>query len=80
MFRSIFTLVHRIRIGRCCCVGALVACLALAGCASLNLRGEGVPEAEMSRWTRQFRQRDYSGLPSAVTNEGRQIEGDFGIR
>jgi hypothetical protein len=79
MFRSIFTVVNRLRIGRCCALGALAACLALAGCTSLNLRGEGARETEMSRWTRQFRQSDHSRLPSAVTNQGRQIEGDFGI-
>jgi hypothetical protein len=80
MFRSILTVVNRIRIGRICCVAGLAACLALTGCASLNLRGNEAPETEVSRWTRQLRQPNHSGLPSAWTNTGRQIEGNLGYR
>ena len=61
---------------------ALAAGLLLAGgaCRSLDLRGEGFPENEMSDYCAQYRKTDPGTGPAAVTNKAMQIERNFGVR
>ena len=67
-----------VRIGRWCWTTVLVACLCVSGCASVDLRGEGFREDEMSAWIGQFRPCENPGHPYAFTNKGRQIERSLG--
>lgn len=80
MFRSNLTLPFRNWIGRWCSVAALAACLGLAGCTSLDLRGRTLPESDLSGWAQQMRGPERSTPPTAWTNMGRQIEKGLGVQ
>ena len=77
MFRSLSILLDRFALGRWCCLATLVACLGM-GCTSLNLRGEGFRENELSGWARQARQAEDLGPSRAFSNKARQIDRDLG--
>jgi len=70
-------LLDRFALGRWCCLATLVACLGM-GCTSLNLRGEGFRENELSGWARQARQAEDLGPSRAFSNKARQIDRDLG--
>lgn len=74
------------RVGRWCCGAAAIACLSLSGCRTLDYsdfdlsRVEGFADAPASNWPGQLRPPDNRSQPFALTNEGMEIEGSFGIR
>jgi len=78
MFRSVSILPAKCRIGRGCWTAAIVACLGLSGCASLNLEGEAYPVGETSSFVRQFREANGQGQSFAFSNKARQIEANLG--
>lgn len=78
MFRSMKTLVKKLRMGRWCWVAVLVASLGLPGCAQWNLRGSPFAEDESSDMFRQFRPREGSGEAWGASNKALQIERDVG--
>lgn len=79
MFRSNFFPAKRLRPGRWCGAAALVACLGLPGCASLDLDCDGpYPDGPYENETVERSQE--SGMPGpqrdffGVSNKARQIE------
>ena len=71
---------------RCWCLSAaLVACLGLSGCSTLDYSDydfsqvEGLRDAPESGRSRDFRPPDNQLLPHAVTNKGMQIERSLGV-
>ncbi len=58
----------------------VVACLAVAGCCSWNLRGDGFPEDELTSMPKHFRPTDPDGEAFAFSNKARQIERNLGFR
>jgi hypothetical protein len=66
------------RIGRWSGLGAMVLGLSLAGCTSLNLRGEAFPEDETSTWFQQMRRSESLGQSHAFSNKARQIDTNLG--
>jgi len=71
---------------RCWCLSAaLVACLGLSGCSTLDYSDydfsqvEGSRNAPESGGSREFRPPDNQLLPHAVTNKGMQIERSLGV-
>jgi hypothetical protein len=65
------------RLGRC---AAMLLCLGLSGCTNFNLRGDGYPDDELTKWTGQFRATDDQDDAFVWSNKGRQINNNFGQR
>jgi hypothetical protein len=78
MFRSVSHF-GQVRIGRLLWVAILGVSLALAGCcSSLNLRGEGYPEDELSTWVGQFREAGDDDDAFVWSNKAKQINRNLG--
>lgn len=58
----------------------LLACLAVVGCGSMDLRGERFQEDELATTARQLRRADQHTRPFSFSNKARQIEEDLGCR
>ena len=80
MSHPVSNLLNRFPIGRWCWTAATVICLGLAGCTSMDLRGEDFEDNDLSNFCRQYRPPDGSIEASAVSNKGLQIDRDFGAR
>jgi len=78
MFRSLCTLIARQPLGHWCRVAALAACLGISGCTTLNLRGDGFADNELSNWAGQMRGVDRLGPSHAFSNKARQIDRNLG--
>jgi len=57
----------------------LVTCCLIAGCRSVDLRGEPFPDDPLSRAGRQLRVPERESEPFALSNKARQIERNLGI-
>jgi hypothetical protein len=79
MSHSVSTPGNRSRVGRLCLASAIGLCLGLAGCSSMDLRGEKFQDNELSSFCGKLRPKDHSVEPAAVCNKAQQIENDFGI-
>jgi type IV pilus biogenesis protein CpaD/CtpE len=65
--------------GRWCWVVALVGCLGLSGCMSMDeLRGDRFPEDESAKLWRDVRGRDKNTDSFLSSNKARQISRDLG--
>ena len=84
MFRSICSSNRISWAGRWGCLAVCVACLGLSGCRSLDSydfsHTEGIPEATEAAGASAISPPRVRSLPHALTNEGMEIERDFGIR
>ena len=70
--------ITKFRLGSLFRGAVLAACVALAGCAETNLRGDPFPEDDLATLGRQLRQVPGTGPTTAYTNKGIQIEKNLG--
>ena len=81
MLRSIFLSGRISRLGRWCCAVAMLVCLGCwEGCASLDDLDERPQYDRLHDLEQHFPRRDQRTEPFAVTNKGRQIARDLGVR
>jgi hypothetical protein len=86
MLRSIWSNGRPARLGCWCFAAALVACLGLSGCTTLDKsnfdfsRAEGIGEDSPAHWSQDVRPRETASEFWGISNKARQIEGDCGIR
>lgn len=86
MFRHDPLLAGLSRVGRWCSAAALLACLGLAGCQSLewsdlDLSGvQGIHVPPGAEWCQQGRQPDRQTDFFGVSNKAREIERHVGVR
>ena len=87
MFRFISSSGWICRLGRrLCCVAAVVTSLGLSGCCGLGNSGydfsgaDGLRNAPPADWSRELPPVHGRSVPHAITNQGMEIEKNFGIR
>ena len=73
-------------LGCCCIIAAVIACLGLSGCTTLDHANMDFSQVENfdrdppPNWSQEFRPTDSEPVPHAVTNKGMQIERSLGVR